>query len=111
MIELASPIKKYLVWIKEIETIRDGDFHVVLCHYPIAHWKNQRYRYIHLHGHIHKGRDYIFFDQYKEWCKERDLPFEAYNVGCMTELINYTPRILEKYDFEIINKEENYEQR
>ncbi len=39
MIELASPIKKYLVWIKEIETIRDGDFHVVLCHYPIAHWK------------------------------------------------------------------------
>ena len=42
-----------------------------------------------------KGRDFIFFDQYKEWCKERDLPFEAYNVGCMTELMDYTPRTLE----------------
>ena len=92
---ISVPIKKHLVWIKEIETIRDGDFHVVLCHYPIAHWKNQRYGYIHLYGHIHKGRDYIFFDQYKEWCREKGLPFEAYNVGCMTKLMDYTPRTLE----------------
>ena len=38
--------------------------------------KNQRYGYIHLHGHIHKGRDYIFFDQYKDWCREKGLLFK-----------------------------------
>lgn len=89
-----SQMKDYFVWVKEIETIKDGDNHVVLCHYPIAHWKNQYYGYIHLYGHIHNTRDTRPFELYKKMCVEDDIPFKAYNVGCM--LWDYTPRTLEE---------------
>lgn len=91
-----ADMRRHFVWIKEIETIKDGDKHVVLCHYPIAHWKNQSHGYIHLYGHIHMGRDSRPFETYKLMCSGIYLPFEAYNVGCMLPYMNYTPRTLEE---------------
>ena len=44
---LNAELTGQFVWVKEMETIKDGDKHVVLCHYPIAHWKNSDYGYIH----------------------------------------------------------------
>lgn len=41
----------WFVWVKELETIKDGDDHIVLCHYPIAHWRSADYGYVHLYGH------------------------------------------------------------
>ena len=40
-------MKKHFVWIKDYAVIKDGEEHVVLCHYPIAHWINADYGYIH----------------------------------------------------------------
>jgi calcineurin-like phosphoesterase family protein len=91
-----SDMQREFVWIKEIETIKDGDKHVVLCHYPIAHWKNQRNGYIHLYGHIHQSRDSRQFETYCKMCLNQGIPFEAYNVGCMCEHMSYTPRTLEE---------------
>lgn len=91
-----AEMKKHFVWIKEIETIKDGDNHVVLCHYPIAHWKNQYYGYIHLYGHIHQARDSGPFETYRQICLKQEIPFAAYNVGCMCPHMNYTPRTLDE---------------
>ncbi len=71
----------------------DGQ-HVVLCHYPIAHWRGQRYGYVHLYGHTHCGEDAAFFEQYRKWCREQGIRFYAYNVGCMFH--NYEPVTLKE---------------
>ena len=94
-----ADMRRYFIWIKEIETVNDGDKHVVLSHYPIAHWKNQDRGYVHLYGHIHQGRDSRPFEIYKKMCQEEGIMFEAYNVGCMMPYMNYQPKILS----EIIN--------
>ena len=89
-----SEHKKYFEWIKDYAEIKDNQDHVVLFHYPIAHWKNADYGYVHLYGHIHSGRDTRPFNEYKDKMKGRNLPYECYNVGCM--LHNYKPVTLEQ---------------
>lgn len=95
-------MKKHFVWIKDYAIIHDNDEHIVLCHYPIVHWINADYGYIHLYGHIHNARDNRPFEQYKNLMKQRNIPYECYNVGCM--LHNYTPITLEQLRNETINK-------
>lgn len=75
------------------EIIVDGQ-HVVLCHYPLAHWRGQRYGYVHCYGHTHLGQDAELFEQYRKLCSEQEIRFYAYNVGCM--LYDYEPVTLEE---------------
>lgn len=86
--------KKHFEWIKDYDVIKDNEEHIVLCHYPIAHWINADYGYIHLYGHIHAGRDTRPFEKYSEMMGNRGFGYECYNVGCM--LHNYTPVTLEQ---------------
>lgn len=86
-------MKKHFVWIKDYAVIKDGKEHVVLCHYPIAHWINADYDYIHLYGHIHNGRDTRPFDEYAQQMRERGFPYKCANAGCM--LHDYTPVTLD----------------
>jgi calcineurin-like phosphoesterase family protein len=88
-----NELKKYFIWIKDYEVIKDGKEHVVLCHYPIAHWINADYDYIHLYGHIHNGRDTRPFEEYTKQMKNRGFPYKCANVGCM--LHDYTPVTLD----------------
>lgn len=91
---IKAEMSKRFVWIKDYAEIKDNGRNVVLCHYPIAHWRNADYGTIHLYGHIHEGRDSRPFDEYKELMKQRNIPYECYNVGCMLPHMNYTPRTL-----------------
>ena len=93
---LNAELTGQFVWVKEMETVKDGENHVVLCHYPIAHWRNADYGYIHLYGHIHMGRDAAPYEEYAAKMKERNIPYECYNVGCMMPYMDYTPRTLEE---------------
>lgn len=88
-----SSHKKYFEWIKDCEVIKDGEDHVVLFHYPIAHWINADHDYVHLYGHIHAGRDSRPFKQYEFMMAQRKYPYECYNVGCM--LHDYKPVTLD----------------
>ena len=96
---LNSDIRSQFVWVKDYAEIKDGDKHIVLCHYPIAHWHNADYGTIHLYGHIHLGRDTRPFEEYKQAMQARGYPYECYNVGCM--LHDYKPVTLQ----EIIDKD------
>ena len=93
---LNSQMKSHFEWVKDYDEIKDNGRHVVLCHYPIAHWHNADYGYIHLYGHIHKARDSRPFDGYKEQMRDRGLPYECYNAGCMLPYMRYTPRTLDE---------------
>lgn len=94
-----SEMTKRFVWVKDYAEIKDNGRHVVLCHYPIAHWRNADYGTIHLYGHIHSGRDSRPFGEYKKLMEKCGVSYECYNVGCMLPHMNYTPRALN----EIIN--------
>lgn len=89
-----SEMNKYFIWQKPYAEIKDEGRHVVLCHYPIAHWRNADYGTIHLYGHIHAARDSRPFEEYKTIMQQRGIPYECYNVGCMLPYMNYTPRTL-----------------
>lgn len=91
-----AEMKERYIWIKDYAEIKDNGRHVVLCHYPIAHWKNADYGTIHLHGHIHAGRDSRPFEEYKALMKQRGINYECYNVAAMFHYMNYTPRTLDE---------------
>lgn len=80
--------------ITDYAEITDGGTDVALCHYPIAHWNHQYRGAVHLYGHIHNTKDADAFAKYAAICREMDIPFAAYNVGCMMPYMDYTPRTL-----------------
>lgn len=92
---LTKDIEKYFVWVRNYAEIKDNRRNVVLCHYPIAHWNRQSDGSIHLYGHIHDGRDERPFKEYVKFCREKGFQFNAYNVGCMMDYMNYKPRTLD----------------
>lgn len=87
-------MRAYFEWIKYYAVIEDNGVQVVLCHYPIAHWYNQYRGTVHLYGHIHNTKDDTAFERYRDICKELEIRFECYNVGCMMPYMDYTPRTL-----------------
>lgn len=94
--KINDQMQPYFEYIKDYDEIKDNGRHVILCHYPIAHWKSADYGYIHLYGHIHAARDSRPFEEYKEQMRKRNLPYRCYNVGCMLPYMNYTPRSLDE---------------
>lgn len=89
-----SQMSRHFIWVKDYAEIKDNGKHVVLCRYPIGHWRNADHCTIHLYGHIHAGRDTRPFDDYKTMMKQRGFPYECYDVGCMMPHMDYTPRTL-----------------
>lgn len=93
---LSPELEKQFVWVKDYEEIKDNGNHVILCHYPIPHFHNSDYGYYHLYGHIHQARDAKPFEDYVKLLRQRDIPCNCYNVGCMMPYMNYTPRTLDE---------------
>ncbi len=108
---VTSEIRKAFVSIEPIKEIKDNGRNIVLCHYPIAHWRNADHGTIHLYGHIHNGRDNRPFEEYVATMKQRGFSYECYNVGCMMPWINYTPRMLDEIiqDYNKLRSEHNAE--
>lgn len=70
---------------------------IVLSHYPIPCFKNHYYGSYHLYGHVHTGFEYNMMLNIKRQMEELyNVPCEMYNVGCMIDYMNYTPRTLDE---------------
>lgn len=78
---------------------------VVMSHYPILFWDKQHDGAIHLYGHLHETDEYSVYQKCLEYVNEyfkdremkgyKDCPqCKAYNVGCMLDYMDYTPRTL-----------------
>lgn len=71
---------------------------IVLCHYPILFFKNQHHRSLHFYGHVHNSQDWNFVENSK-WSIQQlyaDDCCQMYNVGCMIDYMDYTPRTAEQ---------------
>ena len=89
--------KRLFQGIYDYKMIQDGDKNVVLSHYPILFYQNQHRNSIHLYGHVHCSREEnLFQDACRHIVETTDIPMNTYNVGCMIDYINYTPRTLEE---------------
>lgn len=93
--KINNTMQKHYESIQEYKRIKDEGRVVVLSHYPIAHWDAQFHGSYHLYGHIHVTQDRAFYEFYKDYCIEKGLQFNSFNVGCMMPQMNYTPRTLD----------------
>lgn len=68
---------------------------VVLCHYPIVCFNNHYYGWYHLYGHVHNSFEWQMMKHDKYLMESLyDKPCNMYNVGCMMEYMDFTPRTL-----------------
>lgn len=93
--KVSPQLYQEFMWVKDYAEIKDENRLVILSHYPIAHWKNADYGSYHLYGHIHMGRDYKPFCNYIKEMKQRNIPYNCFNIGCMLSYMDYTPRTLD----------------
>lgn len=70
---------------------------VVMSHYPILFWNGQFRDSIHLYGHVHNSHQWNMCENWIDEARQlQDIPMRMYNVGCMMEYMDYTPRTLEE---------------
>lgn len=86
-------LRKYWDSIEQYAETEDGGYAVVLSHYPLMFYKNQRFGSIMLHGHVHKQYGNLI-EQWKQEQIVLGIPSQIINVGCMMPYMNYTPRTL-----------------
>lgn len=77
-----EPIRDLLTSVRDYAVINDNDRRVILFHYPIFNWQDQKYGSYHLYGHIHSMAEYAL-----------DIP-KAYNVG--VDVCDYQPLTLDE---------------
>ncbi len=77
---------QYFESVERLQHIKDGEYDVILCHFPLADWNAKRWGSYHVYGHIHNNEDEVslFMSQ-----QERAL-----NAGCMVN--GYEPVTLEE---------------
>lgn len=94
--------KKQFQGIYDYNMINDNDSVVVLSHYPIMMWNGQHRGSILLYGHTHNSPEHDLYQDYlkqlNEYYKNQRENFNAraYNVGCMMEYMDFTPRTLDE---------------
>ena len=88
-------VKKMFQGIYDYKTIKDGENTVVMSHFPILFYEHQHRNSILLYGHVHNTREEkLFQDACKSISDTTDIPMNCYNVGCMIDYMDYTPRTL-----------------
>ena len=96
--------KKLFQGIYDMKQIEDNGKQVFLCHFPVMMFPCQHRGIVHLYAHVHNT---VEESDYQEFIKELDgrikyrdgfryNPVRAYNVGCMMNYMDYTPRTLDE---------------
>jgi len=94
---LQANVRKYFDKIVDYLEITDGKQRVIMSHFPTPFWNGQFRDSIHLYGHVHNSHQYNYcLSIQKELRQLQDIPMRMFNVGCMMEYMNYTPRTLEE---------------
>ena len=82
--------------INDYDEIKDGEYQVVLSHYPMMFYNRQHYGAVMLYGHVHNSREWKFVEKWKRELWDEGIPATIINVGCMMEYVNYRPCTLEE---------------
>lgn len=96
---ISPKVAKKFVKVCDYLEIKDNGRKVILSHYPMPFWNGQFRDSVHLYGHVHNSHQWNVCESL---CRElrhlQDIPMRMYNVGCMMEWINYTPRTLDEIE-------------
>ena len=76
----------YFDSVERLKHIKDREYNVILCHFPLADWNAKHRGSYHVYGHIHNNKDEVY-----EFMKQQE---RALNAGCMIN--NYEPVTLEE---------------
>lgn len=87
--------KKQFHGIYDLKRISDEGRIVILCHYPLAVWDQSHRGSIHLYGHVHDNKNDDKVTDTHTILNHEEMK-NAYNVGCMLDYMNYTPRTLDE---------------
>ncbi len=98
-------------WIRPYAELKDGDFHVILSHYPTFCYNHQflkrtngEPRTYMLYGHVHNSHDEILVNQFQNLTRktilkgatqDREIPCQMINCFCMFS--NYQPLSLKEW--------------
>lgn len=94
---IAPEVRKHFVDVADYREIKDGDQHIVLCHYPMPAFKNMYYGWLHFYGHVHNTAEHNMIAYFCRQVEEYyEFPQRAFNVGCMMPYMNYTPRTMKE---------------
>lgn len=94
---VSQKIAKQFVGVHNYLEINDDKTKVVLSHYPMPFWNGQFRDSVHLYGHVHNSHQWNVCESLRAELKQlQDIPMRMYNVGCMMEWMDYTPRTLEE---------------
>lgn len=88
--------------ISDYKEILVNDENIVLCHYPIICYKNHYYGWYHFYGHVHNSWEHkLLKHMIDEMNEAYPEAYKLYNVGCMMDYMDYTPRTFD----EIVGKQ------
>lgn len=91
--------KSLLSGIKDYDEINVDDKKLILSHYYIPMYNSHYHGSIMLHGHTHNTAEHLAELEMQKLLNNKGMINQVYNVGCMLNYMNYTPRTLD----EIIN--------
>lgn len=72
--------------VEHLQHLKDREYNLILCHFPLADWNAKRRGSYHVYGHMHNDRDEVF-----EYMQKQE---RALNAGCMIN--NYEPVTIEE---------------
>ena len=72
--------------VERLQHIKDREYNVIMCHFPLADWNAKHRGSYHIYGHIHNNKDEVY-----EFMKRQE---RALNAGCMIN--NYEPVTIEE---------------
>ena len=94
---LNSETKKCFDGIYELHKVKDGDRHVVLCHFPMSSFENMFQGWYHLYAHVHTSFEANIAENNRRLMEDLYMrPCNAINVGAMMPYIGYAPRTLDE---------------
>lgn len=76
----------YFDSVERLKHIKDREYNVILCNFPLADWNAKHRGSYYVDGHIHNNKDEVY-----EFVKQQE---RALNAGCMIN--NYEPITLEE---------------
>lgn len=95
--KIPMDMKREFASINSYSVVKENGKVLVLSHFPIASWNGMTHGSIHLYGHVHRGHEMDILVNIKDkFEKHFNLPFNAFNVGCMIDYMDYTPRTIDE---------------
>lgn len=82
----SSSALSYFESVERLQHIKDREYNVIVCHFPLADWNAKHRGSYHIYGHIHNNKDEVY-----EFMKRQE---RALNAGCMIN--NYEPVTIEE---------------